>query len=505
MIVAGTLLIDSAIGRRSTASFRAQTDTSMHFQQYQTVSIYDQNGILAFSGYVLNPKEHKPGFQGVLEHEISCIDQHFLADKRRIGASYTNRTVGYMVQDMVTTVLSAEGVTVGSIIDPGVVIPATTFVYCTVAEALDALVTAANASGAPYYWQIDQNKKLWFVPYTAILGPLPLQMTGGYVPRVFGGTLILAQQAVQSIVDGTQIDDGRRSGVKPSVTRANPTYRNTQYLLGGTGQTATQTNIRPGDGNTTAWLMDYAIATVPTISTNLNGAGYVAKTVGINGVDTGKDFYWNKGSNTITQDAAGTKLRGSPTLDLLKVVYTGQYPTIAIAQNDAQIGYEASIDGTTGIVEEVETDSTIASAADGLAEASNLLTRYATQGQIFEFATMQSGFAQGQLIIVNYAPFSLYNAQMLVEEVSASDRQDHINIWYTIKAILGPYDQTWQSFFGSLLATVQQANSINIGVSQQLLIALTGSVTLSPTMTGDATVYACPLPSSTLYLPFYPC
>jgi hypothetical protein len=494
-VISGTLLIDSAIGRRSTASFQVLTDTSTHFQQYQQVQIFDQNGVLAFSGYIQNPKEQKPGFQDMLVHEISCIDQHFLADKRRVAKSYTNTLASSIVQDLLASILSQEGVTVGQISDQDYgglapsptlypsttlypkanigVIPSAVFAYCTVAEAMDALVKADNAAGIPYYWQIDQNKLLWFVPYTAVTGPT---------------------------VDGTQVDSGQLSGVIPSVTRANPTYRNTQYILGGMAQTVIQDRSFKGDNSTTTFIMPYELATVPTITVNSNPVS-----VGINGVETGKDWYWNKGSPNITQDSSATKLISTDTLRVYN--WYGQYPTIIVSANSAQVSYEQSLDGTSGIVEEVETDSSINSLAGGLAEASALLTRYGVQGQIFEFATQQSGFTQGQLIPVTYAPLGFYGAQMLIEEVSASDQTESFNVWYTVKAVLGPYDVTWQSFFGELLATAQQTNSINVGVSQQLLLAASGSVTLSPTMTGIAMVTACPLPSTTLYPSptLYPC
>src|SRR5207244_74855 len=106
-----------------------------------------------------------------------------LADKRVVAASYTNRTCGFIVQDIFNTILTQEGVTVGVIYDgitpadtlypslalyPGGnvgLVPGATFVYCTVAQAMDALAREASASGVPYYWMIDQLQQLWFAPY----------------------------------------------------------------------------------------------------------------------------------------------------------------------------------------------------------------------------------------------------------------------------------------------------------------------------------------------------
>src|SRR5260221_588274 len=499
-VIAGSLGFDRSIGKRSQASFTVHTTNTTHYQEGRAFQICDQTSVLAFSGYINQPQEHKPGFQSSLVHTITCTDQHRLADKRVVAAAYPNKTSRDMVLDIYTNILASEGVTIGQVYSDGSlppsltlypnttlypqavtgIVPSATFVYCTVAQALDELVKSASSAGIPFYWMIDQNKQLWFVPYTAVVN--------------------------STLVDGTQVDDGHLSGTAPTVTRANPTYRNTQYLLGGVAQTVTQTETRVGDGNTTSWPMSFDLSTVPTVSVN-TGSGYVTKSVGIQGVDTGKDFYWAKGSPLITQDSAGTKLRGSPSNDLLKVVYIGQYPTVIVSSNYAQVSYEQGLDGTSGIVEEVETDSTITSLANGYAEAGQLLTRYATQGTQLTFMTMDSQFVPGQLVTFDLPDYNLHMVDMLIESVNASDQVDSLNIWYTVTAVLGAYDVTWQDFFSKLLVQKAPANSINVGLSQNLaiLLQLTASVTTSATM--NITVTACPLPSASLFpsSTLYPC
>jgi len=500
-VVAGSLTINSTIGKRSTASFTVQTDTSTHFQQYQQVSIYAKSGILAFSGYISSPKETKPGFQPVLEHQITCVDQHFLADKRVVAASYTGKSYGFIANDIYTNILASEGVTIGQIFDSTAlvdlfpnttvfpsatlyptgntgIIPTSTFAYCTVAQAFDELVKVASSAGVPYYWQIDQFKHLWFVPYTSVVN--------------------------STVVDGTQIDHKYNP---PSVVRANPAYGNTQYLLGGMQQTVSQTEIQVGDGNKTSFTMAYGLASAPTVSVSLNGGAYGSQTVGLKGT-TGSQWYWAQGDPIVTQDSSGTKLRGpNAPIDLLKVVYFGQYPTVISGQNAAQVSYEQTLDGSTGIVERVDTDNTITSLANGLSEIGQLLTLYSQQGTQLAFQTLQTGFAQGQLVTVNLPDYALYNAQMLIENVSAADTLDAFNIWYTVTVVLGPYDITWVDFFSKLLKQQAPTNNINVGTGQSVAILVTGSVSLAMTLSGTATVYACPLPSSTTFpsTTLFPC
>lgn len=495
-IEATTLSFERTIGRRSQASCTLLTTTATHFQQDEQVAIYDIHNGLVFSGYITSPKESKPGFQPTLEHDISCVDQHRIADKRIVAATYTSKTAGYIAMDIYNNILASEGVTIGLIYDGAAladlfpnttvfpsttlyptenvgVIPSAIFAYCTVAQALDELVKAASSAGVPYYWMIDERKRFWFVPYTAVVN--------------------------STVIDGTQVDDGHLSGQAPQVTRANPTYRNTQYLLGGVAQTVTQNETRKGDGNTTSWPMNFDLASAPTITVNT-----VAKTVGIRGLDTGKDWYWQKGSPDISQDSSGTKLIST---DTLAVTYIGQYPTVIIDQNTAQVSYTQSLSAGTGIVEEVETDNTITSVANGLATTSQLLTRYAQQGLILEFMTRDSSFGPGQLVTVNLPDHGINNEQMLIEEVTASDQVDGLNIWYDVKAIQGPYDMNWVAFFSKTLAQQTIANSINVGIGQSVVIAASGYVTFFPSITGSATVNACPVPSTSTFpgLALFPC
>ena len=486
-VLAGTLTFDRVIGKRAQASFTVYSTTATHFQQYQQVQIYDGAGTLAFSGYITTPKEQQPGFQSSLVHTVTCTDQHYLADKRVVANVYVNKTCGFIAQDIVTNILAAEGVTIAQIYDgptPGPLlypsptlypggniglIPQATFSYATVAQALDELVKAASSSGVPYYWMIDQNKQLWFVPYTTVVN--------------------------SALVDGSQID----MVVAPcTVTRSNPTYRNTQYLVGGYSQTATQTETRKGDGNTVAWTMGYALNATPAIT--LNGP---TKSVGIKGT-TGHDYYWAQGDPVITQDSGAGKLVST---DTLQIVYVGQFPSVIIDQNAAQIGYQKSIDGTSGIVEKVDQDATLTSTANGLSEASQLLTLYGQQGIILQFTTRQNGYAPGQLITVNLPRHQLYNVQMLISEVSAGDQIDHFTIWYTVTAVMGPYDISWVHFFSKVLTQNQPANSINVGISQSISLLVPFTEALSVSMTMNVSVYACPVPGPTLYPSptLYPC
>ncbi len=161
------------------------------------------------------------------------------------------------------------------------------------------------------------------------------------------------------------------------------------------------------------------------------------------------------------------------------MIYSGQSSAVFNNQHVDQVLYMAGIDGTSGIVEAVITDPTINSFAQGQSVVGQALTRYCTQGALFTFATLQTGFAPGQLIAVSYAPFGFAGTQMLVDEVAFSDQQDGFNLWYTITAVMGPYDTNWTDFFGNIINPgLGIAQSINIGVA--IAVPLYPSSTLFP-------------------------
>jgi hypothetical protein len=482
LVQAGTLDIDLAIGKRGSASFLVkQPSTTTHYQQYQTVQINDQNGASIFGGYISLPQEKAPRGNvspAYLTNQMTCMDYRWITDKRVVyqtglapdvtlapstslapgGATsaqiYLNRPYDVIVQDIYNKYLAPEGVSLGAIFTgpypspmlapsttlapngPSQMISSVIFNYPTVTQALDALAVSASASGVTFYWGIDQNKAFWFVPYSYV--------------------------ANSTVVDGTKVDDGALSGVVPYVTRANPLYRNTQYVVGGTTPGPGRTSYFVGDTTNRTFTLSYPVAGKPYVMITTGGTS-VSKSVGIQGT-SGNAFYYQVGSNSITQDSSQTALTSS---DTLEVHYTPQLPSTASAQNSSQITAQAALDGTTGIVESVVNDTSITSNSDGGTEASQLLNIYCIgNAAFFTFATRIAGYYPGQQITVTYAPFGFSSAKMLVQGVHISDAQDAFNIWYTLTAIIGPYDATWANFFGKLLTphTTASATAISVGV-----------------------------------------
>jgi hypothetical protein len=472
-IEAGSLTVESAIGRYSTASFAIRTPTPTYFPEDSQITIYNGNTVGIFAGYLSAPKYGKPGFVFELYHQLSARDKHWLAVKRRIAASFEGYTGAGIARYLYENVLRYEGLTIGMIYDDHTIsdtrycsdtllcgeaigyIPSIAFDYSTLAEDFDEVVKNISSSGVPFFWQIDYRSQLWVVPYTAI------------------------ENAV--VIDGTTVDEVINP---PTVTRSNPKYRNCQIMTGGTIETTVQNETRKGDGNTQSWPMSYALAHVPAVTVNS-----VAKTVGIRGLDSGKDFYWSKGEFDISTETVFTSS------DTIAIAYIGLYKNTAIISNDAQIALQASIDGSTGIVDEKE-DIALTTLEAQLSIGGARLTRYAVQSPpTLEFTTRDPRYAAGQLATVNLPDWSL-SGQMLIESVNASDSTDGYNMYYKVRAIAGPSDDTWVQFWGEITKGGVSGSDSSAATTTIVTTVQSFSVDINVDASFTYSTFACPICSN---------
>ena len=324
--------------------------------------------------------------------------------------------------------------------------------YKQVATALDDLATLAG-----FIWWIDQNKVLHFQAASAYLAPWTL--------------------------DGTQALDGMLE-----LENANPLYRNSQWMLGSTGITSAQTENHAGDGQTRVFPTSFPIHQTPSDIHINSGA---AQTIGILGVDTGKAWYWNKGKIGVTQDASGTLLA---TTDVLHITYVGEYQVVTNSIDGAQQSLEAALEGAgTGLVEQVTADTSLVSLGQAFQSGAALLAKFAVFATTIRFRTRVAGLAPGQLLTVNLPPVWQFSAQaVLIESVTIT--YDDYQLWYDVRALVGPVDATWVQFW-------QNVSSKQAIIDQTVATATTTVALAAPTETAawnwtasfTATVTACPV------------
>ena len=400
----GTLRVGRALDERAECSFQVEDESGQwRFRRYDTVTI-NVDATTLFAGVVDIADERQMSDKLPLRiHKIKAVDWTVLADERIVARAYENTDVGTIVNDLLTEFLTDEGVTAGTI-DTGPSVTEAVFNYVPLSRALEALAERAN-----HWWRIDKDKQLHHAAREANVAPWTVTS-----------------------------DDVRRRGLK--IEERGPKYRNQQYIIGGRDVTDPQTETFVGDGERKTFSVGFAVAHAPTVEVN-----DVAQTVGIRGLDSGRDFYWNKGSNEISQDDANTPLTSS---DTLKTVYQGLFSIVAVSRDQDQIDKVVDRRGGTGLIDRVDEEKEISSRAAAFDVAAGKLDKFAKLGRKATFATNRDGLEPGQLVTVDLPTFGLDSVEMLIDSVESVD--ESTELMHTVVAVEGPVEGSWTRFFAEM-------------------------------------------------------
>jgi hypothetical protein len=369
---------------------------------------------IIFAGTIDAPEaiESDPGY---LYYPITAVDYNQIADKRLYAASHINTLAGNIVSAIISAKLSAEGITAGSIED-GPTITKANFNYKKCSEALDYLkdVTGMN-------WNIDFNKKLNF----------------------FGNSTNLAPWILNNTVQHTNF----------RIKKNRSQYRNRQYVRAGTGKTTLQTLEKPSpapDGSSRSFVLRFPVAEKPVIF--INSTAVLSANVGVNGLDTGKSWYFSYNSNVVSQNSGTAVLTSGTTLE---ITYTGLYPIIMLVDDPAQIAARAAVEtGTSGIYENLHTEKSINERSQAIEYTEGLILRYGIIPSTITFDTEVPGLQAGQLLPIQKTLFGI-NSSYLIEsvDISAADSDKTI---YSIKCLDGSALGGWEQFFRDLLKGNQE-------------------------------------------------
>ena len=392
---------------------------------------------LIFGGFIDSLTEALviDGNLSYLRRDLECVSYDALADRRLVAASYESptQTLSTIVGDVVTNTLAGDGITTTNV-DTGPIIDRLKFNYEPAARVFDEL---ANITG--YAWWIDANKALWFKPRAGV--PAPFAVDSSNTRRV-------------------------------TVNRTTETYRNKQLVRAGVDLTASRVENFSGNGTQKAWTLSYPVGAVPTSIT----VGGVGKTIGIRGVDTGADWYWNLGDPVVSQDDGAAAVGAAVAI---AVTYQGQFPILISAQNDSGIATQAAVGGASGIYEAIDERPNLNDDAAASSVAEGLLRRYGSIPRRLTFETDTAGLEPGQLVTAAYTPHAV-SGSWLVDSVQAVDRNGQDLVW-TVEALDGESVGGWVEFFAALsgVGRVAEFRENEVVV---LLRILADTVTLTDTL-----------------------
>jgi photosystem II stability/assembly factor-like uncharacterized protein len=367
-----------------------------------------------FAGTIDAPEaiETDPGY---LYYPITAVDYNQIADKRLYAASHESTLAGNIISAIISAKLSEEGVTAGSIED-GPVITKANFNYKKCSESLDYLKDVSGMN-----WNIDFDKQLNFFSNSTNLAPWILN------------------------------DTVQHSNFRIKKNRSQ--YRNRQYVRAGTGKTTTQSLEKPSpapDGSSRSFVLRFPVAEKPVIF--VNSTAILSANVGVNGLDTGKSWYFSYDSNTISQESSTAVLTSGSTLE---ITYTGLYPIVMLIDDPAQIAARAAIEtGTSGIYENLHTEKSINERNQAIEYTQGLILRYGIIPSTITFDTEVPGLRAGQLLPIQKTLFGI-NASYLIESVDIS-AADVGQINYSVRCLDGSALGGWETFFRDLLKAGQE-------------------------------------------------
>lgn len=318
----------------------------------------------------------------------------------------------------------------------GALIPNTSYAYVkNVAEAYDDLASQST-SPHPYMVWIGDDLKLHFKHNMAQPAPFYLATANGNILW---------------------------AGNPPVVSRPDMKYRNHQIVDGGTDTATFPPIARHGDGFTQTWLMPGNLAQAPVIT--LNGQ---AQNIGVQGTDTGKDFYYQIGSNAISQDPSEVPPGQNDTIIFSNLAIQTQVRVIQDNVNGTgayagTIGQTqlAAITSDTGIVEDYVSVPGLGRAA-AIALNTSLLQQFGRLGRDIPLSTNQWGLIPGMLVGVTIPQNGVINAFPLITKVTISAQPtSDVSNPYVVGGLLyrfdldtteGPVIGDWSNLFTKLIA-----------------------------------------------------
>ncbi|MFA7121635.1 MAG: hypothetical protein WC277_09145 [Bacilli bacterium] len=409
----GSVRPESALGNRGTCSFTVISPLAAGVPAFrpgdgEAVAVTNiLSSAVVYAGTIDSVDEEllfdAEAARNEMRYRVSCVDYKQLADKRQVAESYSDTSAGDIFRDIVDKYLAVDGVTYTHVED-GPILELATFNYLPASQAFDEVCELIG-----YSWDIDTDRDLHLFERASNTAPFSLTVTSANWRRM-------------------------------RVQRPRDDYRNRQYIRAGTALSDSRSETFAGDGEIRSFLLSLPCGAVPTIT--LDSA---AQTVGIGQVDTGKDWYWNKGSNVITQDASGTVLTSTT---VLAVTYRGQYPLLVLAQDDAAIAARQTIEGGSGIYDAIEDASDIDDRALAEDKGRAYLRKYGVIPDIVTFETDADGLRAGQLISIT-VPVHDLDGDYLIERVTSQDVGGKL-YRYAVQALSGESLGGWLNWFKKL-------------------------------------------------------
>lgn len=404
------------------------------------------NGVRQFAG-TINDKTDQFLTEGeVLRRtvQITCTDWNQILDRRTAVKAYVDTFAGDIVRNLIQTHLAVEGITEGNI-QNGLSLTRANWNHEPISTIMDEL-----SKDVGFFWFVDYEKRLHFYAREHASSPFAID-------------------EVNSRVRGATVKESRND------------YRNTQIIKGWKEITNPLTERFIGDGEQTTFSVSFPIYTAPTIRRNGQ-----PQTVGIRGVEEGKQWYWSKDQNELSQDQPtgdeppAVKLGAENPNEVLEVTYVGTYSGITYQQNVASVQARQAVEGGSGLYEAVDVDASLEGGVVVITRGAGLLRRYELDAQA-EFETEVEGLDIGQLVTVDWPTLGLDDTEMLITAVELTQLTHELRR-YRVSCTTGEVKNDFKEFWMKFAQTGQRVG-VREGEIVEYPVPLVDHVTIGDSLT----------------------
>lgn len=409
-ILYDSLNIQSSVSNRTTCDFDMIVSNKNEIKPGNPVDIFaylnENDTAYLFAGRIKNIKIKPICIGGELIASISCVDYNLVLDRVLVAEEYVNKSINYIVTDIYNKYLINEWVAIYTYPLDNVIIEKAIFPYISVADCFKYLCDETG-----YNFTVS---------------------TDGWIDFFYRDDLTTEDMEMSHILD---ID----------LDYDLDNYRNRQFIKGGYDETEVTNEVltpKP-DGNTTTFFSRYPIGTVPTVK--VNNVTVSSSSVGIDGIDTDKWFYWNKSVNKLSQN---TELLATLTTGTVSMNYKGLVKILVQADNvEGQTEMsDNETSGTvwgTGIYANIEEVGTIQTRNEAVNYANGLLYKY---NKLPEVVNIKSWVHRsfGRTIFINYP--NLTDDQLFFIE-SKNTYLENGRLRYAYKMLNGESLGNWTEFF----------------------------------------------------------
>ena len=513
--------IGSTINSRSTASFTLRdTSGALDVAVGRSVQMYDAVATSIFGGTVEEVRKRILDDNVGVELQLQCVSHEQRLDKRVVQSKvYTDTTCGAVVADLITSFADGEGIFLDgpSTVQAGAAVDKIIYDYDRrLSDVLDEL---AALSG--FVWWVDPDGYLFFVTRTFASAPWTLtnadiqrgtanvrRSRSGVVNRLwqrvnwaakaetynfFTGngstrTFTLLDAASQpnpvnrierillSTTTGSSVAFTANAGTETFTASGHPFVNGNQVKLQSGGElpdglsptqfyyiiTATGSTFQLSheSGGSAVAISDTGTGT----HTAFIAGGTREVSWGVDGTDSGKEYWWSPGTAVIRQDNAEVILTAT---DTLEVWYRALGDDVFMVDDAAAIAARAAIEGT-GIYEHIADDQSAVLLHEAVVRAEAYVAAYKNTALTVEFQTVRAGLRPGQILPATVT-IPAVSGNWLVESV------DYVADLYTgenefrcnVKIIDGSRIGGWLQFWEKLAGALTHGGGISLGGSTE--------------------------------------